>query len=65
MEMNAEWLLHRSRHDLCLVKPEMFAGVVWSHKNSTQQKGSQIGPEIVCLFGKKKRPEAWGKEVIR
>lgn len=30
-----------------------FAGVVWSHKNSTQQKGSQIGPEIVCLFGKK------------
>lgn len=37
-----------------------FAGVVWSHKNSTQQKGSQIGPEIVCLFGKKRglKPEA-------
>lgn len=52
MEMNAEWLLYRPRSNLCLVKAEMFAGVVWSHKNSTQQKGSQIGPEIVCPFGK-------------
>lgn len=42
---------------ICLVKPEMVLGTVWSHDNSTQQKGAQIGPEIACLFGKKQSSE--------
>lgn len=40
----------------------MSVGVVWSHENSTQQKGYQIGPEIVCLFGKKRVLKPEGKK---